>query len=169
MPFWLQAVFFGALLSVIMSTASSTLLAPSVTFTENMLKHFRSEMSDKELLKATRITVFIFTLFVVANATLSNESIHGMVENAYRITLAGVFVPLTAGLFWSRASNLGAGLAIALGLGSWLILELFFPDVPFEPQLLGLLLSFIGMVVGSIFSPNPNSDNRHGLAEARPN
>lgn len=165
MPFWLQAVFFGALLSVIMSTASSTLLAPSVTFTENVLKNFRPNMSDAELLKATRITVFIFTLLVVANATLSNESIHGMVENAYRITLAGVFVPLTAGLFWSRASNLGASLSMILGLGSWLVLEAFFADLPFEPQLLGLLLSFIGMVVGSIISPNPHSANRHGLAQ----
>lgn len=165
MPFWLQAVFFGALLSVIMSTASSTLLAPSVTFTENVLKNFRPNMSDAELLKATRVTVFFFTLLVVANATLSNESIHGMVENAYRITLAGVFVPLTAGLFWSRASNLGATLSMSLGLGSWLVLEFFFPDLPFEPQLLGLLLSFIGMVAGSIISPNPHFANRHGLAQ----
>lgn len=165
MPFWLQAMFFGALLSVIMSTASSTLLAPSVTFTENMLKNFRPNMSDAELLKTTRITVFFFTLLVVANATLSSESIHGMVENAYRITLAGVFVPLTAGLFWSRASNLGASLSMGLGLGSWLVLETFFSDLPFEPQLLGLLLSFIGMVVGSIVSPNPHAANRHGLAQ----
>tara|TARA_R100001377_G_C3190867_1_gene110546 strand:- start:621 stop:2063 length:1443 start_codon:yes stop_codon:yes gene_type:complete len=168
MPFWLQAVFFGALLSVIMSTASSTLLAPSVTFTENVLKNFRPNMSDAELLKATRVTVFFFTLLVVANATLSSESIHGMVENAYRITLAGVFVPLTAGLFWSRASNLGAALSMSLGLGSWLVLEVFFPDIPFEPQLLGLLLSFIGMVAGSIISPNPHSANRHGLAQVGP-
>jgi len=166
MPFWLQAVFFGALLSVIMSTASSTLLAPSVTFTENVLKNFLPNMSDAELLKNTRITVFVFTLLVVAHAILSNESIHGMVENAYRITLAGVFVPLTAGLFWSRASNLGASLSMGLGLGSWLVLEVFFPNAPFEPQLLGLLLSFIGMVVGSIISPNPHAANRHGLAQA---
>jgi Na+/proline symporter len=165
MPFWLQAVFFGALLSVIMSTASSTLLAPSVTFTENVLKNFRPNMSDTQLLKATRITVFIFTLLVVSNAILSNESIHAMVENAYRITLAGVFVPLTAGLFWSRASSLGAGLSMGLGLGSWLVLEVFFPELPFEPQLLGLLSSLIGMVVGSIISPNPHAAYRHGLAQ----
>jgi SSS family solute:Na+ symporter len=166
MPFWLQAVFFGALLSVIMSTASSTLLAPSVTFTENVLKNFRPNMTDAELLKATRITVFIFTLLVVANATLSSEDIHGMVENAYRITLAGVFIPLTAGLFWRKASNLGATLSMGLGLGSWLIVEIFFPELPFEPQLIGLLLSFMGMVVGSHISPNPHVANRHGLAQA---
>ncbi|MCP5330493.1 MAG: sodium:solute symporter family protein [Pseudomonadales bacterium] len=165
MPFWLQAVFFGALLSVIMSTASSTLLAPSVTFTENVLKNFRPGMTDDQLLRATRLTVFGFTLLVVANATLSNASIHAMVENAYRITLAGVFVPLTAGLFWRRASNLGAALSISLGLGSWLILEVFFAELPFEPQLIGLALSLLGMVVGSYARPNPHVEHPHGISE----
>ncbi|MDO8291232.1 MAG: hypothetical protein Q7T44_18635, partial [Parvibaculum sp.] len=60
--------------------------------------------------------------------------IHAMVENAYRITLAGVFVPLTAGLFWRRASNLGATLSIVMGLGSWLYLEKYIPEIAFEPQ-----------------------------------
>jgi len=168
MPFWLQAVFFGALLSVIMSTASGTLLAPSVTFTENVLKNFKPDMTDEQLLRYTRYTVFVFTLIVVANAVLSSSDIHAMVENAYRITLAGVFVPLTAGLFWSRASNLGASLSMALGLGSWLFLEIFIPDVPFEPQLVGLLLSLIGMIVGSYLSPNPYLANKHGLPDVRP-
>jgi SSS family solute:Na+ symporter len=168
MPFWLQAVFFGALLSVIMSTASSTLLAPSVTFTENVLKNFRPEMSDAELLKYTRYTVFVFTLLVVVNAVFSSADIHAMVENAYRITLAGVFVPLTAGLFWRKASNFGATLSMSMGLGSWLFLEIFFPEFPFEPQLVGLFLSLIGMVVGSLMSPNPHIANPHGLAEPRP-
>ncbi|MDO8272561.1 MAG: sodium:solute symporter family protein [Gammaproteobacteria bacterium] len=168
MPFWLQAVFFGALLSVIMSTASGTLLAPSVTFTENVLKNFRPNMTDKQLLTSTRWTVFVFTLLVVANAILSSSDIHAMVENAYRITLAGVFVPLTAGLFWRRASNLGATLSIVMGLGSWLFLEIFIPGIAFEPQLIGLLASLVGMIVGSLVSPNPHFANKHGIAEPRP-
>jgi len=168
MPFWLQAVFFGALLSVIMSTASGTLLAPSVTFTENVLKNFKPDMTDEQLLRYTRYTVFAFTLLVVANAVLSSSDIHAMVENAYRITLAGVFVPLAAGLFWPRASNLGATLSMIMGLGSWLLLEIFFPEVPFEPQLVGLLLSAIGMVIGSFVSPNPHFANKHGMPAVRP-
>jgi Na+/proline symporter len=168
MPFWLQAVFFGALLSVIMSTASGTLLAPSVTFTENVLKNFRPNMTDRQLLTSTRWTVFVFTLLVVANAVLSSSDIHAMVENAYRITLAGVFVPLTAGLFWGRASNLGAMMSIVMGLGSWLFLEIFIPEIAFEPQLIGLFASLVGMIVGSLVSPNPHFANKHGIAEPRP-
>jgi solute:Na+ symporter, SSS family len=168
MPFWLQVVFFGALLSVIMSTASGTLLAPSVTFTENVLKNLKPGMTDQQLLTYTRYTVLVFTVMVVINAILSDGNIHDMVVNAYRITLAGVFVPLAAGLFWRKASNLGATLSIGLGLGSWLLVEFTIPELAYEPQFIGLAFSLVGMIVGSYLSPNPNSANHRGIAEPRP-
>ena len=125
-------------------------------------------MTDEQLLRYTRYTVFGFMLLVVLNAILSDGNIHNMVVNAYRITLAGVFIPLTAGLFWGRASNLGATLSIALGLGSWLLIEFTYPDIAFEPQFVGLGLSLLGMIVGSYLSPNPHFANKHGLADPRP-
>ena len=81
----------------------------------------------------------------------SNNTIHTMVENAYRVTLAGAFTPLVAGLFWKRANSSGAGLAIVLGISSWLTLELLELNLPIEPQLIGLLLSIVGMILGSVF------------------
>jgi len=154
MPFWLQVIFFGALISVIMSTASGTLLAPSVTFAENVLKGFAPRMNDQQFLWSLRLTVLIFAIVVTFYSILTDESIHGMVENAYRITLAGAFVPLAAGLFWKRASNLGAGLAITAGLSIWLMLEMLDIEEPVEPQLIGLLASMLGMIIGSTISPN---------------
>ncbi|MDO8376382.1 MAG: sodium:solute symporter family protein, partial [Aquabacterium sp.] len=38
MPVWAQVMFFGALLSAILSTASGALLAPTAIFTENVLR-----------------------------------------------------------------------------------------------------------------------------------
>ena len=154
MPFWLQVIFFGALISVIMSTASGTLLAPSVTFAENVLKGFAPRMNDQQFLWSLRITVLIFTIIVTFYSIMTDESIHGMVENAYRITLAGAFVPLAAGLFWKKASNLGAGLAITAGLSVWLVLEILGIEEPVEPQLIGLIASALGMLIGSTISPN---------------
>jgi solute:Na+ symporter, SSS family len=153
MPFTAQVVFFGALLSVIMSTASGTLLAPSVTFSENILRGFWPTMTDHQLLWSTRITVAVFTVLVTLYATSTDATIHQMVESAYRITLAGAFVPLAAGLFWKRASNLGAALAMAFGLFTWLFLE--FVSTMDEPQLVGLVASFIGMILGSYLGPRP--------------
>lgn len=168
MPFTAQVIFFGALLSVIMSTASGTLLAPSVTFSENVLRGFVPGMSDRQFLWATRATVVVFTGLVTWYATSTESTIHQMVENAYRITLAGAFVPLAAGLFWKRANNLGAALAIVLGLFTWLFLEFTAPEGDIEPQLFGLAASALGMVVGGFLGPRthhrPQAAHHHAAA-----
>lgn len=161
MPFWLQVVFFGALLSVIMSTASGTLLAPSVTFAENVIKPYFPRLTDRQFLWTTRFTVAAFTTIVTTYAIATDATIHTMVENAYRITLAGAFVPLAAGLFWKRANSFGALWAVVLGLGTWLVLEVLGIDEPVEPQLIGLIASAIGMVFGSLAAP---ADQRAAIA-----
>ena len=142
-------MFFGALLSAIMSTASGTLLAPSVTFTENILNPFIGHLSDRHLLLAMRAVVVVFTGIVTLYALNANASIYHMVENAYKVTLVAAFVPLLFGLYWKRASTQGALFAIVLGVSSWLLLEIFLPDGLWPPQLFGLLMSLVGMLVGS--------------------
>jgi Na+/proline symporter len=168
MPFTAQVVFFGALLSVIMSTASGTLLAPSVTFAENVLRGFVPQMRDRQFLWATRVTVLVFTALVTWYATSTESTIHQMVENAYRITLAGAFVPLAAGLFWKRANNLGATLSIVLGLATWILFELFVPEGDVEPQLYGLAASALGMLVGGFVGApthhRPHAGHHHAAA-----
>jgi solute:Na+ symporter, SSS family len=71
--------------------------------------------------------------------------------NTYSVTLVTAFVPLCAGLFWSRATTQGALCAFVAGLLTWIGLELFGPsESVWHPQLLGLLMAATGMVVGSL-------------------
>lgn len=150
-PVFAQVIFFGALLSAIMSCSSATLLAPSVAFTENILKHFMfKNMTDHQFLRAMRITVVCFGLFVLTFASLSSSSIFEMVENAYKVTLVAAFTPLAFGLYWKRATNQGALLAITFGLTSWILMEVFYTGEVWPPQLIGLFLSIVGMVLGSL-------------------
>lgn len=150
-PIAAQIFFFGALLSAIMSTASATLLAPSVMFTENILKHFAMKhMSDHQMLRTMRIIVLTLGSIVLWSALHSDAGIMKMVENAYKITLVGAFVPLAFGLYWKRANTQGALISIALGLSSWLLMEIIQPDTYWPPQLVGLLFSLAGMLVGSL-------------------
>ncbi|MFM8864710.1 MAG: sodium:solute symporter family protein, partial [Limnohabitans sp.] len=109
MPFIMQVLFFGALLSAIKSCASATLLAPSVTFTENIWRQFFPHQSDKQELKAMRVTVLVFSGFVLAYAiAMQGTSIYEMVSGAYQVTLVGAFVPLAFGLYWKKATTQGA-------------------------------------------------------------
>ena len=151
MPLFAQVIFFGAVLSAIMSCSSATLLAPSISFAENIVKGYFPTISDKRLLKIMRITLVCFSAVVLLYALSSNLSIFGMVESAYKITLAGAFVPLVFGAFWKKANSQGALMAITGGIGSWLFVELFIGDKALIPaQLIGLGNSIIGMVVGSL-------------------
>ena len=150
-PLAAQILFFGALLSAVMSTASATLLAPSVTFTENVLKRFlRRELDDREFLRTMRIVVAAFAVGVTAFALNSGSTIYEMVVGAYKITLVAAFVPLAAGLYWRRATTQGALAAIVAGLVTWIALEIIAPDGLFPPQLAGLLASIAGMLLGSL-------------------
>jgi SSS family solute:Na+ symporter len=151
MPLFAQVIFFGAVLSAIMSCSSATLLAPSISFAENIVKGYFPTISDKRLLKIMRITLVCFSAVVLLYALSSNLSIFGMVESAYKITLAGAFVPLVFGAFWKKANSQGALMAIIGGIGSWLFVELFIGDKALIPaQLIGLGNSIIGMVAGSL-------------------
>jgi len=153
-PLFAQVMFFGALLSAIKSCASATLLAPSVTFTENILKPMMGKISDKELLFWMRVVTLSFTVLVTIYAINSNMSIFKMVENAYQITLVMAFIPLACGIYWKRATNQGALFAIYLGLTTWLAVLILGPEDPFIPaQFAGLIASAIGMLVGSLM-PN---------------
>ena len=151
MPFAMQVLFFGALLSAIKSTASATLLAPSVTFTENIWRQFRPRVSDRQELRTMRITVLVFSCFVLAYAIyMQGTSIYEMVSGAYQVTLVGAFVPLVMGLYWKRASTQGAILSIVLGIGVWLGFIVSPLGTTFPAQLAGVLASFAGMLVGTL-------------------
>ena len=150
MPFVMQVLFFGALLSAIKSCASATLLAPSVTFTENIWRQFYPHSSDQQELKAMRVTVLVFSALVLVYAIgMQGSSIYEMVSGAYQVTLVGAFVPLVFGLYWPRATTQGALLAIAAGLAVWLTLLLTPAGEAFPAQLAGVLASLAGMLVGS--------------------
>jgi SSS family solute:Na+ symporter len=151
MPFIMQVLFFGALLSAIKSTASATLLAPSVTFVENIWRQFKPHMGDKQELRTMRITVLVFsTLVLIYAIVMQGTPIYEMVSGAYQVTLVGAFVPLVFGLYWKKATTQGAIFSIVLGMLTWLLFMVTRAGEQFPGQLAGLLAGLVGMVMGSL-------------------
>ncbi|MFZ9406756.1 MAG: sodium:solute symporter family protein [Burkholderiaceae bacterium] len=151
MPFFMQVVFFGALLSALKSTASATLLAPSVTFTENIWRQFKPRMNDREELRDMRIATLGFSALVLTYAiVMEGTPIYEMVSSAYQVPLVGAFIPLVAGLYWKRATTQGAIFSTVLGLLTWLLFLATPAGEVFPAQLAGLIAAATGMVLGSI-------------------
>ncbi len=169
-PVPVQVIFFGALLSAILSTASGTLLAPSSLFTENVLRPMLKKIDDRRFLWMLRTVLFLFSVAATLMAVNSKSTMYEMVQNAYKVTLVAAFVPLACGIYWKRATTQGAIVSIAFGVSIWLLFEFFLPEdaasrsrhvvrwfgdafldkwsiVP--PQLFGLVASCFGMWLGS--------------------
>lgn len=159
-PIWCQILFFGALLSAILSTASGTLLAPASLITENVLQPFTKHFSDKSMLWLLRIVLVLVAAIATSISMSSNLTMYEMVEAGYSVTLVIAFVPLVCGIYWKRATKQGAVFSIVIAVPVWLGLKYGYSDAKSEdllrcvpPQLFGLAASFFGMFLGSLL-PN---------------
>jgi SSS family transporter len=160
-PLWIQVLFFGALLSAILSTASGAIIAPTSLCTENIIRPLYPRMSDRQFLLTLRVVLVAFTLAALVFALNSKQTMYDMVQNAYTVTLVAALVPLAAGIFWKRANNAGAILSAGLGLVAWMIAAFTAADALVPPTLVGLGFSIAGMVAGSL-APLPSFRTQHG-------
>jgi SSS family solute:Na+ symporter len=156
-PVWVQVMFFGALLSAIMSTASGTLLAPAALFMENILRPALPAMSDRKALFLTRGSVVGFFLIIVAFVSYKyyheEARIFEMVENAYKITLAGAFVPLAMAIIHKRVHTISALLSMIVGIGVWVSFEFYlgFEEIySMPPHFFAFLMAIIGYYAGTL-------------------
>lgn len=145
---FVQVMFFGALLSAIMSTASAAMLAPATLVAENIIRPFFPKITD-----AYRMRLIQASILLVAGGALvlaiQQGDVYELVGSAYSITLVSALVPLTFGLYWKKANNLGALLAIIFGAVTWQFLAATLPeDYVDASTIAGFGMSIVGMLVG---------------------
>jgi len=149
-PFAVQVLFFGALVSAILSTASAVLLAPAVALAENVVRPIVKPRDDRAVLAMMRLTVLGVAVAVTVMALSSKLSIYQLVNESGKVVLVSSFVPLAAGLYWRRANALGAHLSFFAGLLTWIALEWMAPEAAMPPALAGFAAGVAGMVAGSL-------------------
>lgn len=157
MPLWLRVLFFGAVLSAVMSTASATMLAPTTTFVENVLRHYIKIKKGSELIYM-RITLFLFALSVLCYSLwFEGTAIYDMVAMAYQFPVVGAFWPLVLGLYWKKATTQGAWVSIILGGITWGVLTTTSLGDIFPSVLGGFIVAAVGMIVGSLLPTRANA------------
>ncbi len=153
----IQIVFFGALISAIMSTTSSGLLAPSAIISENIIKpYFGQNLSDKNFLWILRINVVLVAIIATIMASWKSN-IYDLVAGASILMLVSLFVPLTAGFYWKKASRGGAFLSMIAGMLTYLLMNFIPSEV--AAHLFGLAGSILGMVIGSFLFPKSKNQS----------
>jgi len=149
MPMWLQILFFGSLLSAIMSTCSGALLAPASLLSENIIKpNLSKKISDRTFLLLTRISVVIISSVAMILA-FSRQNIFELVGEASVIGLVTIFVPFCAALFFNHTNKSGAIISMLSGTLIYVVFR-FFYITELNPLLPGLLASMAGIVIGEV-------------------
>lgn len=143
----LQVVFFGALISAILSTASGALLAPATLLAENVIKPFFKDMKDRLRMTVIQFGVGIVALGGVVLACNPEAHIYELVGNAYSVTLVAGFIPLACGLYSSKVNSFGAMVSIVLGISAWLIANEMETSIP--ATFIGFMFSLFGIMSGS--------------------
>lgn len=147
----IQILFFGSLLSAIMSTTSSAILAPASILSENFIKPIvKHRYSDKQFLHLTRICVLIFSVLATIMATM-RSNIYELVGESSILSLVSLFAPLVFGLYWKKSSSAGALLSMVLGILTWIIFEFY--ETSWPSLVPATLVSMAAMIAGSIIWP----------------
>jgi Na+/proline symporter len=146
----LQVLFFGAVTSAILSVSSGAILAPATVFGENIVKFFKPELSDSDLLRTIRWAVVLITAICVWISTARDTNIFDLVGESSAFSLVSLFIPLTAGIYWKRSNLTGCLWSMGIGLVVWLLC--IWATTEYPPMMYGLLASIIGMVAGSLLS-----------------
>jgi SSS family transporter len=171
----MQILFFGALMSAILSTASGAMLAPATVIGENLVKEFfRKDLTDKQLLATMRYALVVVAL-ITGGIALWRNDIFELVSESSALSLVSLFVPLIGGLYWKRATSTGAIASMVAGIVVWLLTLWFLPKieegavVPDDPTLMefiknitpmlwGFMASIVGMVLGSLLTAHKPSN-----------
>jgi solute:Na+ symporter, SSS family len=144
---FLQILFFGALISAILSTASGALLAPATLLAENVVKPFFRQMHDKLRMLTIQAGVVVVAIGAIFLAHNPDAHIYGLVAGAYSVTLVAGFAPLAFGLYASWANSFGAFISILSGIAFWQLADYYGTAIP--PTFIGFFASVGGIVIGS--------------------
>ena len=146
-----QILFYGALISAILSTSSGAMLSPATIIGENLIKPYTPNLSDKKLLLFTRISVVVVAAISCIFA-YNDADIVGLVVASLSLVLVCIFAPFTFGLFWEKSSLFGAWAATIIGGLVWLCTYLM--DTRIDATIYGTIASCTAMIIGSLIKPD---------------
>ena len=147
----LQVLFYGALISAILSTSSGAMLAPATIIGENLIKPYLLNFTDKKLLLYTRLSVLIVAA-VSCYFAYSDLDIVQLVIASLALLLVCVFAPFTFGLFWKKSSVFGAWSAIIVGGSVWFLC--YWIETRIDATIYGSIASCLAMWSGSLLKPD---------------
>jgi len=165
-------LFAGALISAILSTVDSVLLASAGQVSHNILLRLRPEASEAAKVRSARLAVLALAC-VASVLAATASSIRSLVEVASAAGSTGIFVSLVIGINARFGGAPSATAAILTGAGTWAVGHV--TEVTAAPYLLSLLISALAYVAAALVwpaadpgaSPKPATTQKSGGGTGR--
>lgn len=148
MPAWAYVIFIGALVSAIISTVNSTLLAFAALATKNLVLPLRPHMGDSTQLKLSRGLLLLAGPLTCALA-LSGDTIFEMAQLSSSFGSAGVLVTFFGGLWFARGGAYTAAAALITGLAVSILGHFVYSDVWVAPFLTSIAAAALVYALGT--------------------
>jgi len=115
----LLMLFLGALISAIMSSADSSLLAATSLMTKNIILELFPHKKNEDFLPLARGVTIVMAILSMLVA-LYVKQIYNLMVNSWATLFVGILVPVTAALYWKKANKEAAWASMILGTGTWI-------------------------------------------------
>jgi SSS family transporter len=134
LPPLLTAIFIAALVSALMSTSDSSLLAGASAVTENLIPLITGKkLEGMKAVWATRIMVIVNAAIGLAIA-LWAQTIYELSIVAWTLLLVGLFSPFALGMYWKKANSWGAVSSFVGGFITWIAATIYFFQIGIDGQ-----------------------------------
>jgi len=143
------AIFVGAILAAIMSSADSALLAGASLIGINLAPIFKHDITAKQKLWVTRIAIPVCGI-IATYVALEVQLILDLMLDANSFLLVGAVVPFIAGIWWKKANHTGALSAMAAGFLAWFLSTWFYPEL--AGDVIGFGCSLLTIVVVTLLT-----------------
>lgn len=143
LPFFLYVIFIGALVSAILSTVDSTLLAVSALVSHNLVMPMKPNLNERQKVILARGGVFISGLIAYGIA-FTTDSVTELVETASSLGGPTILVMTSFALFSKRGNALSAYLAMSFSIGTWFLTHFVFEsETPVLWTVFACLMSYV--------------------------
>lgn len=163
-PNGLRGIIFAALIAAIVSSLGSMMNSISTIFTMDLWKPLAGQTaSERTLVRVGRITSFtaIVIALIAARPFLAGaDQVFQIIQEYTGFFTPGIVAIFALGLFWRRATEMGALAAVIGSFALSLAIKIALPQMPFMDRVGVVFLLCIALGVGVSMLQRPSDDKK---------
>ena len=142
----LGGVYVAAIIAAVVMTANAMYLSASMTFSKDLLKQWKPDLSDRGMVTASRVFVWVMVAAGYVIITFQ-PSIMKWILIGYA-SISCLVLPLYGGLFTKRATPASGKWSLGLSIAGVIVWEVLGSPFDVNSLFVALILGILGFVAG---------------------